>query len=103
MSIAVALYVVGLLASGYLVYRYARYSPWRSSAIGRGFMFMKTALLAVFVFVLASVIFGDYPGEDLFRLALIGYADFALIYQLTVVMREQGRARRRRDECQDVL
>jgi hypothetical protein len=96
MELTVALYVLGLVALAYMIYRYARYTPWRSTPIGRAFMLMKTALLAVFVFVLVSVVWPDWTWRDEARVLLVGYADFAILTQTWIVLQFQGGFRRHR-------
>lgn len=93
----VALYVVGLVALTYLIYRYGRYNPWSETPIGRAFMASKTALWAIIAFALSTAIFGDWAGKDAARAVLVGYALLSIFYQLTVVVQFQGGFRRRRN------
>lgn len=97
----ITLYLVGLLLSGYLIYRYARYNPWRSTPIGRAFMASKTALFAVFAFAIVATVFPEWEGLDVFRLLLVGYSILALAYQLAIVIDFQGGLWRRRQDSSE--
>lgn len=91
----IALYAVGIVALTYLIYRYGRYNPWRSTPIGRAFMASKTSLWAIFLYALAVTIWPDEPWQGAARLILVGYALTAIFYQLQVVIKFQGGFRRR--------
>lgn len=96
----ITLYAVGIIALTYLIYRYGRYNPWRSTPIGRAFMASKTSLLAIFLYALAVTIWPDWFLQGPARLLLVGYALTAIFYQLQVVIKFQGGFRRRRHHGQ---
>lgn len=99
-TILVALYIVGFLSLSIMIYRYARYSPWRRSPMGRAFMMMKTALWAVLAHALIVRTFHDWAFKDELRFALTTYAVGAIVYQTIVVIRYQG-GRIRRSETRE--
>lgn len=94
MTLNLVLILVGWLGLGYLIYRYARYSPWRSTIIGQSFMMMKTALWALFTFVLVARLFPDWEGRKLISAALLLFVVVAIIWQTAVVVKLQGGLRR---------
>lgn len=89
------LYVIGFLSLSFMIYRYARYSPWRSQPIGRAFMMMKTALWAVLAFALLRRLVPHLPFVESIRFAMVLYAISAIVYQTVVVVKLQGGLRRR--------
>lgn len=92
------MYVVGWVAVTYLIYRYSRYSPWRSTRAGQSVMLVKTALWAVLTFGLCSRFLADEENlKGILRVLLVGYVDIALIVQAVTIVRYQGGWRRRRE------
>lgn len=67
-NILLALAVIPLAG---FIYRYARYSPWWATWQGRILFTQKIAMLALVLFYLSSALFGDYPGKEVVKLALI--------------------------------
>lgn len=90
MDATVTLYVLGLISLTVLLYRYMRYSNWRSTPIGRAFVLMKSALVAIFVYALAVTIWPDADWQNEARLLLIGYANIAIVTQTSIVVKFQG-------------
>lgn len=94
MTLNLTLILVGWLGLSYLIYRYARYSAWRSTIIGQSFMMMKAALWALFTFVLVARLFPEWPGRPLVTAALLLFVVIAIIWQTIVVVKLQGGFRR---------
>lgn len=92
---ALGMYLVGWLAVSYLIYRYARYSPWRSTRAGQSVMLVKCSLWATLSWALVAVLFPVWEGRDIARVLLLGFVDAALIYQAYVIVDYQGGWRRR--------
>lgn len=91
----VLLSVIGFASLTYMIYRYARYSPWRSQPIGRAFMMMKSALWAFLAFALLRRAVPHLAGVEEIRTLLLVYAISAIVYQTVVVVKLQGGIRRR--------
>lgn len=89
------MYLIGFLSLTYMIYRYARYSPWRSQPIGRAFMMMKSALWAMLFFALLRRVIPHVPGLRDIQVLLVVYAISAIVYQTVVVVKLQGGVRRR--------
>ena len=93
---ALAMFVVGWLATTFLIYRYGRFSPWRQTKAGQSVMLVKCALWATFTWAIIAVLFPDWGGRDICRVLLLGFVNVALIYQAVVIVRYQGGFRRRK-------
>lgn len=88
--IDIILYAVLAVVLSLLIYRYGRFSNWRSTDAGRAFMLMKCSLFALVLYGLASVSFLEGPAQDTIRGAVVGSIVVATVYQLVVVVRRQG-------------
>lgn len=97
MTLNLALILLGLVGLTYLIYRYARYSNWRSTVIGQAFMMMKTALWAMFTFVVVVRLFPDWSGRQGVSAALLSYVVLAIGAQIVAVVKLQGGFRRNRE------
>jgi hypothetical protein len=85
------LYAAVLLLTSYFVYRYARYSPWRATSVGRGLMTLATAIAAVDLNPIVSILAGpDWVLRDLMRLLTLGYSVVALAYMTKNLIQLQG-------------
>lgn len=93
---ALGMYVVGWVALTYLIYRYARYSPWRSTKAGQSVMLVKASLWATLAYALVATLFPNWEGRAIARVLLLGFVDMALIYQAYVIVKYQGGFRRRK-------
>lgn len=91
------LYLIGFISLTYMIYRYARYSPWRSQPIGRAFMMMKSALWALLALALIGRVFPEADWRSEVQFVLIAYAVSAIIYQTVVVVDLQGGISRKGD------
>lgn len=92
---ALGMYLVGWVALTYLIYRYARYSPWRSTKAGTSVMLVKCSLWATLSWALVAVLFPDGGGRDIARVLFLGFVDIAIIYQAVTIVKYQGGWRRR--------
>jgi hypothetical protein len=90
MSLNLGLILIGWASLSFLIYRYARYSAWRSTIIGQAFMMMKTALWALYTFVVMARLFPHWQGRPLVALILLGYATVAILWLTAVVVKLQG-------------
>lgn len=90
MTLNIGLIVLGLASLTYLIYRYGRFSPWRSTIIGKSFMMMKVALWAMFTFVVLRRFFPDWSGAELLATTLLMFVDAAIFWQTSVVVKLQG-------------
>jgi len=73
---------------------YGTRSQWSESGIGRALFTLAASMVAVLTNALAGIVFGDYPGRDMFRLVLLGGVSLAgwnLLRNLVGVQREAGR------------
>lgn len=93
----IALYGLLWTTITYLIYRYGRYSDWRSNEGGKAFMAMKIAFWVTLTFVLTAVAF---PGSWVVigRFVALGIVEVALLYQVHTVVKLQGGWRRKRSE-----
>lgn len=89
-AVDLALYVALALSLGYLIYRYARYSRWEDTDAGRAFMMMKVCLLALVLYGFAALAGMDDPWRDALRLLVVGGILVAVLYQIRVIVRNQG-------------
>lgn len=87
--IVYGLYLIGFVASGYLIYRYARYSDWRQTAIGRSFMLMKVCLFTLFTYLLIQH-WLPFPAKVALVFTIVGGVDVALIRLTSVIVKLQG-------------
>lgn len=78
----------------YLIYRYARYSKWEATDVGRAFMGMKVCLLALVLYAFTGVLGLEDPWRDILRVLVVGGIWAALTYQVVVMVRAQGGFRR---------
>lgn len=94
MTLDILLYLTVFLTLGYLIYRYARYSPWRSTDAGKAFMAMKVSFFVMVTYVLVSTALEDVTGwRHIARPVVVVCIEAALLYQLATVMRLQQRNR----------
>lgn len=95
MMITLVLVIASLVSLTYLIYRYARYSPWRSQPIGRAFMMMKAALWACLAYVVAARLIPlDWGGRRVIMVVLLLFLLSAILTQIAVIVRLQGGFRR---------
>jgi len=94
----VTFYVLIWVTLSYLIYRYGRYSAWRSTAAGKAYMFMKVAFWMLVCFGLATAAGLDGTGQAVARFTVLAVLQIALMVQVNVIVREQGGWRRRRTE-----
>lgn len=95
MTLNLAVIVTALLTLSYLIYRYARYSPWRSTRLGQAFMMMKTALWALLFFVVViRLLPRDFPGREVIATLLLLYMAVAIFVLTTLIVKLQGGFRR---------
>lgn len=95
------MYTVGWIAVTYLIYRYARFSAWRSTLAGQSVMLVKSALWALLTFALVARLIPEGSVKDILRVLLVGYVDMALIVQALTIVRYQGGFRRRRGKTDE--
>lgn len=95
-SWSVWMYATITMLAFYFVYRYARYSPWRETAVGRGLMTLSTAICAVLVNTLLAVLLGpEWLLRDVARLLTLGYSIGGLAYMVRNLVQLQGGWRQR--------
>lgn len=92
--IVYGLYLIGLVASGVLVFRYGRYTDWRQTEIGKAFMLVKVCLVVMFAYLLVARWLPFWVQVPLVIL-IVGGIDFGLIRQGKVIVKLQGGWRRR--------
>lgn len=105
MSLNLFLIVISQLGLTYLIYRYARYSKWRSTQIGKAFMAMKLALWSLLTFVIVARFLPDNEFWDLVAAVLLGFMAGAIAFQIRAVLYLQGgflRQGQKTDSGQDV-
>lgn len=90
------MYIVGWVAVSFLIYRYARFSPWRSTLAGQSVMLVKSALWAVLTWALVARCVDSESVKSILRVLLVGYVDMALIFQALTIVRYQGGLKRHR-------
>lgn len=90
------MYIVGWAAVTFLIFRYARFSPWRSTRAGQSVMLVKSALFAVLTWALVARSIDNESLKAILRVLLVGYVDIALVFQAVTIVRYQGGFRRRR-------
>lgn len=90
------MYLVGWAAVSFLIYRYARFSPWRSTRAGQSVMLVKTALWAILTWALVARSVDSENLKAILRVLLVGYVNIALVFQAVTIVRYQGGFRRRR-------
>lgn len=95
LSFDILLYLHVAAALSYLIYRYARYSRWRSTDAGRAFMTMKLALMSLVLFGLGSTADPDGDWRPIVRRLVVSAILGALLYQVSVIIRRQGGWRRK--------
>lgn len=88
--INLVLYFGVLVTLSYLIYRYARYSRWEDTDVGRAFMGMKVCLLALVLYGFASLAGLEDPWKAIARFLVVGGIWAALTYQVVVMVRRQG-------------
>jgi len=93
---ALLMYLVGWLTVSFLIYRYSRYSPWRSTKAGQSVMLVKCSLWATLTYALVAVLFPEWQYRNEARVLLLGFVNIALIYQAYVIVKYQGGFRRRK-------
>ena len=94
--IDLVLYIGVSVTLVYLIYRYARYSKWEDTDVGRAFMGMKVCLLTLVLYAFAGRLFGDGPWREVARVLVVGGIWAALTYQVVVMVRSQGGFRQKR-------
>lgn len=94
---ALTMYFLGWITVSFLIYRYARFSPWRSTKAGQSVMLVKCSLWAVLSWALIAVLFPNWEGRDVARVLLLGFVNVALLYQVHVIVDYQGGFRRRKN------
>lgn len=89
--------LTGLAASlaWVFVVRYAGWSPWRASVVGRSLMYVWLALTAILTLVFFSYWLGAYPGRDYVRALLYSsllpaFASFVLVLVQQQTRRDEG-------------
>ncbi len=92
---AVLIYSVVWLTITYLIYRYARYSPWWTNLGGKSVMIVKSALWMLVTYALATSLGLDGVWQDVFRWTMVGGIEIALLHQVWTIIRLQGGWRRR--------
>lgn len=80
-SILIAILVAAAIPLAHFIYRYARYSPWRSTAIGRTLMYQKIAMLSFVLLSLMARVFPHYFGRT--ALSLIVFSALVLLFWKT--------------------
>jgi len=68
----IGLLLVGITPLLHFIYRYHRYSPWRSTPIGRTLMYQKLAMAGILLLALFARLFGDYTLRPYLTLIVYG-------------------------------
>ena len=89
-TVAMVMYALAAVLLTAMVFRYTRYSDWRSTAAGRSFLYLQVMFLVILVFVFARVAWPDVAWLEWVRPAILGGIDAALAYQLYTVVKYQG-------------
>lgn len=90
------LFLLVAVTLGYLIWRVARYSRFEETDAGRAFMLMKCCLMALVLYALGGLLDPDGTWRGPVRVLVIGGIWVALVYQVRVVVRNQGGFRRNR-------
>lgn len=79
-------------------YRYARFSPWRSTTLGRNFMSQKLLMTALLGFLVASLFFPEWRGlsRDVIRYGLYGLLVVTFWRDYVQLVKAQREGRRKR-------
>jgi len=93
MSVGNLVVVSYLLPLILFIYRYARYSPWTMSFVGRALMGEKIAFSLVIALVLLGSYAHDYPGRDWIRLVVYASVLVFLWWDFMNLLHIQNKAR----------
>ncbi len=94
----VSLICIAVFSTAFTI-RYAFWSKWWTSRIGKVFL-VKSVILSLFLIQAAVSVWwpGDYPGRGMIRFAIYSLGSTAFAAMLATLVREQRRDRERRGD-----
>lgn len=80
----------------YFEYRYARFSPWRLTPLGRNVMYQKVVMTALLLFIILSLFSPHFAFRDEIRLVLYSSLVYMFWRDVFQLVKDQRANRERR-------